>query len=257
MKKSLCILLVAFSILMTGCSDSSGTKIPSEDSAKQEHNIIVNSSQNAYTNIIEDYKNILEARFDEDYWVKYENGEEIQVSSQLQKTINQLAEEDGVWGYMLGEMGVLLGEDAKASDFGYILVDINSDGTEELFWVDKNYNIYAIFTSVNDEPVLLGAYWPRYHVSLTNSGEIHVRGSSGAAYTTYKRRVLEKDADKLVTIFEAGTDGTTEDLDTIYYEVQDEMKNTITEKAFHKLMKEIREESEELLTGKTITYFED
>jgi hypothetical protein len=56
------------------------------------------------------------------------------------------------------------------SNFGYALEDLNRDGTLELILLLDSYTVLAIFTTVEGNPKLLDAYWPKYRCALFGSG---------------------------------------------------------------------------------------
>lgn len=71
----------------------------------------------------------------------------------------------------------------QSGEFGYILKDIDRDNTDELFLVDDERTVLAVFTMKNDEAVLLGAYWPRNSCTVTDSNELNVYIGIGTGVT--------------------------------------------------------------------------
>ena len=128
----------------------------------------------AYEDLIGDYKKIVKNRLAGNY----------DLPSNTSRTLEKaMAANPDVAGYNLGNMAFELYYDGEASvkDYGYILFDLNKDKVPELFWVQKDYTIAAIFTFVNDRAVLVDAYWSRYYSYISQSGQLWAHGSSGAA----------------------------------------------------------------------------
>jgi len=91
-------------------------------------------------------------------------------------------------------MLIAAGQYAQAADqntFGYILEDINNDTVPELFWVQGDYTVLAVFTLEQDTPKLLDAYWPKHTCRVLDSGELYVRDTGGAAVFAYTWYTLD------------------------------------------------------------------
>lgn len=76
------------------------------------------------------------------------------------------------------------------SEIGYTLVDINSDGNDELIFAEKNdlqenNRILAIYTLKNNKAVLLADGGIRDSYYLLNDNMIFNTGSAGATYTIW------------------------------------------------------------------------
>lgn len=76
------------------------------------------------------------------------------------------------------------------SEIGYTLVDINSDGVDELIFAerylyqDKNRTL-AIYTLQNDRPILLADGGFRSSFYLLDDNTLYYTGSNGASYTIW------------------------------------------------------------------------
>ncbi|MBR6513389.1 MAG: hypothetical protein IKT46_01015 [Clostridia bacterium] len=57
--------------------------------------------------------------------------------------------------------------------FGYKLIDINSDGIPELFFMRSDDKILAIFTTSNGAPVLVDAFDRVYQCVIRDTGEVY------------------------------------------------------------------------------------
>ena len=103
-----------------------------------------------YKTVLEDYKKIVEFRVSKDFEERYNNREFPEISESLRSQINNKSNERLTenWGNMIAEMTAYI-ENPTVNSFGYVLKDVNSDGLDELFWVDEKRNILAVFTLNN------------------------------------------------------------------------------------------------------------
>lgn len=62
----------------------------------------------------------------------------------------------------------------KVGTVGYAKKDLNGDGTEELILLDGNFNVFAIFTQVDGQVVLLDSYNDLKKAFIDAEGLIHV-----------------------------------------------------------------------------------
>ncbi len=140
---------------------------------------------NAYIEVIKDYKDIVEYRLTDIFrlvWDEVGDGD-------YDKYYN--ADIQGYFGSMFAEM-IPYGDNITLSSYGYVLNDINLDGTPELFWVSSDCNIiFAIFTIVDGEARLLDVFWSRYKCCILDDGVIYTLGSGGAANNYYEFRTLD------------------------------------------------------------------
>lgn len=98
-----------------------------------------------YSQVISNYKNIIEDIAN----LKIE-----QLIDKYPSPNNQLTMQ---WEEMLKSM-VQNSASNRLSEHGYILKDINSDNMPELLWVDNDFNVYAVYTTLHPSKNLLGAY---------------------------------------------------------------------------------------------------
>lgn len=181
----------------------------------------------AYKVILSDYDKVLTYRLADTFESDYNNGKDVILSDALTKSMTD--ELEYRWHCMLVEMVSGL-NDPKKDDFGYVLKDINEDGTPELFWVRKDYTILAVFTIQNDQAQLIDAFWPKYKGTVSGAGELYTIGSSGAAYSEYKIWHIPTDGSELTSVKEFGIDGSE------YYEMVDGKKQTVSEERFKELL---------------------
>ena len=122
--------------------------------------------------------------------------------------------------------------------FGYAIKDINGDGCPELVLLFQDYTVFAIFSTVNGQPNLLDAYWPRNSCAIDAQGIIYTHGSGGAYATLNTSYKISSDGSKLILIQEFGVDGHigTENKPN-YYKIIDGHKTIITESEFEALQK--------------------
>ena len=64
---------------------------------------------------------------------------------------------------------------------GYALLDVNKDGSPELFILSEEYEVHAVYTLRGDSPVLVGAYWSRNRCAVDRDGVFYINGSNGAS----------------------------------------------------------------------------
>ena len=118
-------------------------------------------------------------------------------------------------------------------DFGYAVKDINGDGSDELLLMLSDGTIIAIFTTHNDEPVLLDCFRYRSYCQLNSAGEICVSGSSGAANSVIQEYTIDAHNAKLSLICEYGSDGFDAATgETIYFFRANSVKTYITKAEF-------------------------
>ena len=173
MKLFQAMTILILSIALVGCAVDN----PALETEVQEANSSV------YEVLIADYYNMVQFRLSEDVHMKLEQGEYYEISDTLEAAIPE--EADYAWWCMFVEFPSGL-TDPQITDFGYLLKDINADGQPELFWILSDGRILALFTVWDAKPVLLGAYWPRSRVSVTEDGHLLVLGSGGADSQRYQ-----------------------------------------------------------------------
>ena len=142
-----------------------------------------------YAVIIEDFDKLVSYRLSENFEVSWNRGESIVCSEELGKALS--ADVSHRWWTML--LTMVQGLDSPTHDsFGWILYDMNKDSTPELFFVREDHSILAVFTIVNDEPMLVDAFWNRYKGVITENGELYTMSSGGADENTYEIKSLDK-----------------------------------------------------------------
>ena len=85
------------------------------------------------------------------------------------------------------------------ADYGYILYDLNGDGTPELFWVRADHSIVAVFTYYQNQLTFLDASWSRYYGFISPMGQLCYSGANGAVENYRGCFVLQEG--KLVEVF--------------------------------------------------------
>ena len=116
-------------------------------------------------------------------------------------------------------------------DFGYVLYDMNADGTPELFWVNQSRRIIAIFTYYNNELRIVDHYWSRCNGIVADNGQLIVSGCDGASenYSTYY--ILRNG--KLENVYRFGM--TCPETELYYYEETPEKNVRISENRYDML----------------------
>ena len=116
--------------------------------------------------------------------------------------------------------------------FGYKLVDINSDGISELFFVRSDDRILAIFTMHDSAPCMVDCYGRSYRGVIRDTGEVYtmtVREDGGYDYRVY---TLNPSSGGLYNTVAFGTEG------SIAYEVIDGSTYTTSETRMSELCEE-------------------
>lgn len=174
----------------------------------------------AYADLVEDFRKIIAYRASPDFEKEWDDGMVIPGVSDtlIHTTVNQV--------YRWGNMIVELPKAKTEADYGYILHDLNSDGTPELFWVHKDHTVCAIFTYRQDTPILLDAYWSRYSCYVNQNGGLYSLGSGGAQDNA--GYVLNLKDDALQEVFEFGCE-TADGGEPQFYQVADGIRTLLDE----------------------------
>ncbi len=179
-----------------------------------------------YTAILSDYSAIVDFRLSENFIEDYNNGVRPEISDTLDNCIEDELEYH--FSCMLIEMAKGIDGLSKES-FGYILQDVNRDGSAELFWVRDDYTILAAFTIRDGQVKMIDAFWPRHAMIATDEGFLYTRSSDGADYTSFRLSKLDADG-TLSEVVAFGTEG------LAYYEMIGSEKETIDEARFEALV---------------------
>jgi hypothetical protein len=113
--------------------------------------------------------------------------------------------------YACGWLGGLIvqynsGRMLMKDDFGYAIQDLNGNGSPELI-LHINYTVLAIFSMVNDKPMLLDDFGPRHYCAIDSSGMIYTHTSGGATTWSYAIYKLSEDDSQLLLVEEYGENG--------------------------------------------------
>lgn len=103
---------------------------------------------------------------------------------------------------------------------GYALYDIDKDGTNELFLINKNHDISAMFTISEGNVKFLDAYWARYYATLCEDNTVFTHGAGGA--DNFEDVLYKLSDGKLVEILSFGCEKGN------YYKVTDGEHSDIT-----------------------------
>ena len=187
------------------------------------------SSDNAvdstvYNEIIQSYRKSAEffscARITD-----YPSNEEYGKDYQKYRTNCPIDVDLGHWGYMWSEANVAVQRSDYSLSFGYALEDLNSDQKDELILLLSDYTVLAIFTEVDETPVFVDAFWPRYKAAILDSGEVFTLSSGGASLWAYDLSDISKEGE-LVSKLKFGME------DREYYEMIDGEKTFISEEEY-------------------------
>lgn len=96
-------------------------------------------------------------------------------------------------------------------------------GSEGLF-------VLAVFTINANQAKLVGAYWPRNELVITEEGYLYTRSSGGADFTNYKISQITNEDTGISVIIEFGVEGRS------YYEIIHGKKQDIDQQRFEELI---------------------
>ncbi|MBR3593982.1 MAG: hypothetical protein IKL44_04820 [Clostridia bacterium] len=228
--KKLLVLTFALMLLLCGCGktesfQSSGTLLP-DSSTPDTSSAVSEPGDNPYKDVIADYRNMVSLTGSDEF--SYE--EVIEFFDEKIAPVLKTNEED------MGEVygSVLDYEVGPIEEFGYKLIDMDDDGTDELFLLKNDeygQGILAFYTYTDGAPKLISVYWPRYNAVLTEGKLLYTTGSSGAVYVTMEVSKLENG--KLVPIEVFGIDGYDEEKGKEkYFRTENNSQIFITEEEF-------------------------
>ncbi len=198
------------------------------DPMKKAKSEDVSLTEPRYAAVIEDFNKLVSYRLSPDFEESWNRGDSILYSDTMRKAMN--TEASIRWPIMVITM--VNGLDSPAYDsFGWLLYDMNKDQVPELFFVREDHSILAVFTIVNDEPMLIDAFWNRYKGVITENGELYTLSSGGANANTYTIKSLDKTGSLTVINSFYMNHGV---LKNDYFDYNDE---PIVENQFNKLLK--------------------
>ena len=99
----------------------------------------------------------------------------------------------------------------------YAFCNLNQSQGDELLLLLDDYTVLAIFSCVNNQPILLDNYWNRKKCTIDGDGRIEVYGSNGSASTSFSMFKISDDDETLVLLEEYGTNGYDANTYTTYY----------------------------------------
>lgn len=261
MKKILVSLLALFLLLsLAACvkEESPEAKNPAvtDETTEEAKSETKEKTEENYEKIYEaltcDYKKLVEFRYSDsfdDTW--YEKLDDLDFSTSFSSILSAVVTEDhsdAISG-MIDQLENTFSPKGL-EDFGYILYDLNKDGTPELFWVRTDYSIVAVFTVKNGEAVFLDAFGTRYKGYVSEKGELYGWGSGGeqdqrcSVYRLTEEGQLENKRG-----FSAGIDFFGDPTKMIYKEVTDSQTKEITAERFESLEKEYPREQSKTWTN--------
>lgn len=246
MKKQVAIVAVLMMVLalFSGCAGDTekvgSATTPSTTSPTKSPEQTLQTMPAAYQETLADIQSVMEWKFAEDFWGKYEQGEmpEPILSDNLAA---QLADEENdevseAWFNMVMEM-LPHYSDSATCRAGYILKDINSDNVPELFLLQEDRTLLAVFTVCEGKSKLLKAFWNRYAAVMADDGRLSTQSSPGTGLLD--REILKLDAEGVLVndlSFHCDDPGSS-DLEAVYMErVGDGKAKAITEERYDELL---------------------
>ncbi len=235
MKKILSLTLI-FIFLFNFSACKNTRNIQNTETTKTQDN----TKPFLYTDLIDDYKAILEFRLSDDFEEKYNNGTFLpEISDYLKSTIKSGNTEH--WSNMLVELPTAMESSNKETFsidyYGYILYDLNGDGIDELFWVRKDYSIIAIFTIYNEKLTLLDAFWSRHRATINQQGLLITQSSGGALNTRNTISHIENGELVVYYMLERKSDRSQGRLNTSYTQYTKEQNMELSETAYYEILK--------------------
>lgn len=225
-------MIIAF--LFCGCRDAEQAELASSTTVPSTEGDSNSVAMLFYAKVLQDYEMLVSFRLSENFESSWNSDQVPALSAALASAIRDNPEAE--WSNMVVGMPEGL-ENPTVSSFGYILKDMNRDDFPELFLVREDHAILAIFTCGNGQLVLLDAFWSKHEGILTDENSMMIRTSGGAAYTDYVVKILDPEG-HMVQVKQFGTDGYSEDAETLYYEITDNGRNTIERNRFSALLLE-------------------
>ena len=127
--------------------------------------------------------------------------------------------------------------EARHSNLGYALRDINNDGIPELFIISEEYSIHAIYSLYEGAPVLIGGFWPRHSCAVDDTGILYIWSSGGAGDWNISSNLFVPGNAELQLIEMVGVESFDEQTNEVlpslrYYRVVDGNKTTISQEEF-------------------------
>ena len=121
--------------------------------------------------------------------------------------------------------------------FGYALKDLNDDETPELILLARDYCIFAIYTCLNGQPVLLDRYLVQNHSCAIDSDRRIYKTGYGKGENGYHLIQEYSNDGTLTTLLQYGTyDENIDDLDIEYYKIADGERSVITKEEYLELV---------------------
>ena len=118
---------------------------------------------------------------------------------------------------------------------GYAFKDINNDGTTELVLLDRDYNIFAIFTSVNKKAVLLDTFDVANNTgAIDKDGRIYKNGYSKGE-TDYEKVMILTESGELKEEIKYGCSDMEDGQAPRYYKYVSGEKHDITKAEYDEL----------------------
>ena len=118
---------------------------------------------------------------------------------------------------------------------GYAFKDINNDGTAELVLLDRDYNIFAIFTSVDKKAVLLDTFGAANNTgAIDKDGRIYKNGYSKGE-TDYEKIMILTESGELKEEIKYGCSDMEDGQAPRYYKYVSGVKHDITKAEYDEL----------------------
>ena len=169
-----------------------------------------------YTQAISDYKQMVSGLFAEDFEQKVNDG-------YFESPNDDLSYE---WFCMVidAKQGI---DHISPDSFGYALCDLDGDNTDELILLREDYFVLAVYTTVEQEAKLIGAYYYKSRGIILEDGSVY--NAVNEAANIFVRNVYRLELGKLSLVKAFGSNGEN------YYELSHNGEKQITAAEFETL----------------------
>ncbi len=185
----------------------------------------------AYSEVLASYKKVIDSIVDGTFDLDTALDDFPYINeNESYKWRNMLGELSNAYKYTYSNLGY---------DLGYALYDIDKDGTDELFLINREHDISAIFTLIDGEVQFLDAYWARYYAILCDDNTVFTHGTGSV--DSFEDVLYKLSEGKLVEILSFGCERGN------YYKVMDGERSDITQEEYFSQSKSYEKNNNEVL----------
>jgi len=230
-KKTVLSVLLCCAVLSTATSCNHKDSIHSENSTDSQLSTETNFEIDAIQMVKNDYSLLLEDNISKK--VKFHSYDDILKRYRIllsnehnEEATHTIGEYFDTNDYTIETalQSLVINSHRNQTQMGYAIYDINGDTQTELILMDDQYHIYAVFTQMNEIPVLLDQFsFNNHYVSLDQNGIFYKTGY-GKGENSYTKIMQITNRGELETLLEYGYD----DVNCEYYIIENEVKRVAT-----------------------------